>query len=57
VVVVTREQASIFTIDNNIFLDGETRTMITGADPKDLMAHSANPTVQRFWTRGEGERS
>ena len=55
-VVVTREQASIFTIDNNIFLDGETRTMITGADPKDLMAHSKNPKVHRFLTRGEVEQ-
>ena len=25
-------------------------------DPKDLLAHSKNPTVHRFLTRGEGER-
>jgi len=57
VVVVTHELASIFTIGNNsIFLDAETRTMIAGGDPKDLLAHSKNPTVHRFLTRGEGER-
>jgi phospholipid/cholesterol/gamma-HCH transport system ATP-binding protein len=57
VVVVTHELASIFTIGNNsIFLDTETRTMIAGGDPKDLLAHSKNPTVHRFLTRGEGER-
>ena len=44
VVVVTHELASIFTIGNNsIFLDAETRTMIAGGDPKDLLAHSKNP--------------
>ena len=38
VVVVTHELASIFTIGNNsIFLDAETRTMIAGGDPKDLL--------------------
>src|SRR5882672_5246431 len=57
VVVVTHELASIFTIGNNsIFLDAETRTMIAGGDPKDLLAHSKNPIVHRFLTRGEGER-
>jgi phospholipid/cholesterol/gamma-HCH transport system ATP-binding protein len=56
VVVVTHELASIFTIGNNsVFLDAETRTMIAGGDPKDLLAHSENPTVHRFLTRGEGE--
>jgi phospholipid/cholesterol/gamma-HCH transport system ATP-binding protein len=58
VVVVTHELASIFTIGNNsIFLDAETRTMIAGGDPKDLLAKSKNPTVHRFLTRGEEERA
>src|SRR6266508_443102 len=57
VVVVTHELASIFAIgSNSIFLDAETRTMIAGGDPKELLAHSKNPTVHRFLTRGEGER-
>jgi len=54
VVVVTHELASIFTIGNNsVFLDAETRTMIAGGDPKELLANSQNPTVRRFLTRGE----
>jgi phospholipid/cholesterol/gamma-HCH transport system ATP-binding protein len=57
VVVVTHELASIFTIGNNsVFLDTETRTMIAGGDPKELLAHSQQPTVRRFLTRGEEER-
>jgi len=54
VVVVTHELASIFKIGNNsVFLDTERRTMIAGGDPKELLAHSRNPTVRRFLTRGE----
>jgi phospholipid/cholesterol/gamma-HCH transport system ATP-binding protein len=57
VVVVTHELASIFTIGNNsVFLDTESRTMIAGGDPKELLAHPPNPTVHRFLTRGEGEQ-
>ena len=57
VVVVTHELASIFTIGNNsVFLDTETRTMIAGCDPKELLAHSQDPKVRRFLTRGEEER-
>ena len=57
VVVVTHELASIFAIANNsVFLDAETRTMIAGGDPKELLANSRNPTVRRFLTRGEEER-
>jgi phospholipid/cholesterol/gamma-HCH transport system ATP-binding protein len=57
VVVVTHELASIFTIGNNsVFLDTETRTMIAGGDPKELLAHSADPKVRRFLTRGEEDR-
>jgi phospholipid/cholesterol/gamma-HCH transport system ATP-binding protein len=58
VVVVTHELASIFTIGNNsVFLDTESRTMVAGGDPKELLAHSDNPTVRRFLTRGEEERA
>ena len=57
VVVVTHELASIFTIGNNsVFLDAETRTMIAGGDPKELLAHSQHPTVRRFLTRGEEKK-
>jgi phospholipid/cholesterol/gamma-HCH transport system ATP-binding protein len=57
VVVVTHELASIFTIGNNsVFLDTDTRTMIAGGNPKELLANSQNPTVRRFLTRGEEER-
>jgi len=57
VVVVTHELASIFAIGNNsIFLDGETRTITASGPPKDLLAHSQDPKVRRFLTRGEKEK-
>jgi phospholipid/cholesterol/gamma-HCH transport system ATP-binding protein len=53
IVVVTHELASIFAIANNsIFLDAESRTMIASGDPKELLANSKDPKVQRFLTRG-----
>jgi phospholipid/cholesterol/gamma-HCH transport system ATP-binding protein len=56
VVVVTHELASIFTIGNNsVFLDPESRTIIASGDPKELLAHSQDPKVLRFLTRGEKE--
>jgi len=56
VVVVTHELASIFTIGNNsVFLDPESKTMIASGDPKELRAHSTDPRVLRFLTRGEKE--
>lgn len=56
VVVVTHELASIFTIGNNsVFLDPVSKTMIASGDPKDLLAHSEDPRVQRFLTRGGKE--
>ena len=56
VAVVTHELASIFTIGNNsVFLDPESKTMIAGGDPKDLLAHSLDPRVMRFLTRAEKE--
>ncbi len=54
VVVVTHELASIFTIGNNsVFLDADSKTMLTTGDPKELVNHSEHDTVRRFLTRGE----
>lgn len=56
VVVVTHELASIFAIGNNsVFLDPESKTMIASGDPTELLAHSQDPRVLRFLTRGEKE--
>jgi phospholipid/cholesterol/gamma-HCH transport system ATP-binding protein len=57
IVVVTHELASIFTIaDDSIFLDPDSRTMIASGSPKELLAHSTDPRVREFLTRG-GEGS
>jgi phospholipid/cholesterol/gamma-HCH transport system ATP-binding protein len=54
IVVVTHELASIFAIGNNsVFLDPDSRTMIAHGDPKELLAHSDDPKVRQFLTRGE----
>jgi phospholipid/cholesterol/gamma-HCH transport system ATP-binding protein len=54
VVVVTHELASIFAIGtNSVFLDAETRTMLTTGDPKRLRDESPIPALRRFLTRGE----
>jgi len=54
IVVVTHELASIFTIANNsVFLDAESRTQIATGDPHDMLAHSPDPRVRRFLTRGQ----
>ena len=53
IVVVTHELASIFAIGNNsVFLDAESRTMIAGGDPNELLAHCTDPKVRSFLTRG-----
>jgi phospholipid/cholesterol/gamma-HCH transport system ATP-binding protein len=58
IVVVTHELASIFNIGtNSIFLEPETKTIIAKGDPRDLLAHSIDPVVHRFLTRGEERRS
>ena len=58
VVIVTHELPSIFAIANNsVFLDAETKTMIAAGDPKELLEHAPDPTVRKFLTRGESERS
>ncbi len=54
IVVVTHELASIFTIANNsVFLDAESRTQIATGDPHDMLAHSTDPRVRKFLTRGQ----
>jgi len=56
VAVVTHELPSIFTIGNNsVFLDPDSKTMIAGGNPKELLAHSQDPKVIRFLTRAEKE--
>jgi phospholipid/cholesterol/gamma-HCH transport system ATP-binding protein len=54
VVVVTHELASIFAIgDNSVFLDPETKTMLTTGNPRDLRDRSPDARVRSFLTRGE----
>ena len=53
-VVVTHELASIFAIGNNsVFLDVARRTMSASGDPKELLAHSTDPNLRHFLTRGQ----
>jgi phospholipid/cholesterol/gamma-HCH transport system ATP-binding protein len=55
-VVVTHELASIFAIgSNSVFLDAETKTMLTTGNPRTLVKESPIPTVRRFLTRGESK--
>ncbi len=52
-VVVTHELASIFAVVNNsVFLDAESKTMIAAGNPKELLANSSDPRVIQFLTRG-----
>lgn len=54
IVVVTHELASIFAIGNNsVFLDPETKTMIAGGNPRQLLEETNDPRVRTFLTRGE----
>jgi phospholipid/cholesterol/gamma-HCH transport system ATP-binding protein len=54
IVVVTHELASIFTIaDDSIFLDADSRTVRVQGNPKELRAHSNDPKIMDFLTRGE----
>src|SRR5579885_1234628 len=53
IVVVTHELPSIFAIANNsVFLDAESRTQIATGDPHEMLAHSTDPRVRKFLTRG-----
>ncbi len=57
IVMVTHELASIFAIGtNSVFLDADTKTMIAGGPPKQLLAESTDPKVVRFLTRGVMEK-
>jgi len=54
IVIVTHELASIFAIGNNsVFLDPDTKTMIAGGNPKQLLQETNDPKVRSFLTRGE----
>jgi len=56
VVVVTHEVASILTIGNNsVFLDADTNSIVARGHPKELLAHSSDPKVRAFLTRGKAE--
>ena len=57
IVVVTHALASIFAIGSNcVFLVAETKTIIAQGEPKELLAHSRDPTVHRFLSGGEETR-
>lgn len=54
-VVVTHDLASIFTIaTDGIFLDAEAKTVTARGNPRDLLAHSDDPHLKQFLTRGAG---
>ncbi len=56
IVIVSHELASIFAIGtNSIFLDADSHTAIASGDPKQLLAHTRDPRVHRFLTRGAEE--
>jgi phospholipid/cholesterol/gamma-HCH transport system ATP-binding protein len=56
IVVVTHEVASILAIGNNsVFLDADTNSIVARGHPKELLAHSSDPKVRAFLTRGEAE--
>lgn len=52
-VVVSHDLASILSIgDDSILLDAEAKTAIASGHPRELLAHSRDPRVRRFLTRG-----
>ncbi|MCG2714597.1 MAG: ATP-binding cassette domain-containing protein [Candidatus Omnitrophica bacterium] len=54
IVIVTHELASIFAVGNSsVFLDTESKSMISVGNPKDLLANSKDSRVIKFLTRGE----
>ena len=58
VVVVTHDLASIFTIGtNSIFLDADRKTISAQGPPKELLAHTQDPQLRSFLTRGGMEHS
>ncbi len=53
-VVVTHDLASIFAIGtNSIYLDVPSRAITASGPPKELLAHTQDPTLRSFLTRGE----
>jgi phospholipid/cholesterol/gamma-HCH transport system ATP-binding protein len=53
-VVISHDLDSIFTIgDDAVFLDAETKTMLTTGDPRHLRDHSTIGKVREFLNRGE----
>jgi len=58
VVLVTHELASLLALGtNSVFLDPESRTMIAGGRPRDLLEGSRDPRIQAFLRRGESAAS
>ncbi|RKF18100.1 ATP-binding cassette domain-containing protein [Alginatibacterium sediminis] len=54
IVIVTHELASIFAIgSNSVFLDAQSKTMLTTGDPNYLLKTSKDARVQRFLRRGD----
>ncbi|MCF8057440.1 MAG: ATP-binding cassette domain-containing protein [Desulfocapsa sp.] len=52
IVIVTHELPSIFALaDDSVFLDTETRTMLTTGNPKTLATESSSIKVRRFLSR------
>jgi phospholipid/cholesterol/gamma-HCH transport system ATP-binding protein len=52
-VVVSHDLASILSIgDDSILLDAEAKAAIASGHPRELLAHSRDPRVRRFLTRG-----
>ena len=57
-VVVTHDLASIFAIGtNSIFLDADRKTISAQGPPKELLAHTQDPRLRSFLTRGGAEHS
>ncbi len=55
-VVVTHDLASIFAIGtNSIYLDVPSRAITASGPPKELLAHTQDPTLRSFLTRGEDQ--
>jgi phospholipid/cholesterol/gamma-HCH transport system ATP-binding protein len=53
IVVVSHDLASIFAIgSNSIYLDVARRTITASGPPKELLAHTQDPTLRSFLTRG-----
>lgn len=57
IVVVTHELASIFAIGGDaVFLDRDTRRIIAGGSPRQLLTESDDPKVQAFLRQGDMDR-